>query len=307
MNKNSPFKLYAPWRLLLVLLCAGLLVACASSPTPSSSAAASSSRYHMASDAYPDEEVDVSHVVDPVPRWEPKSRGGNKSPYVVWGKTYYVLASAKGYRERGIASWYGKKFHGYETSNGEIYDMYAMSAAHRSLPIPSYAKVTNLANGRSVIVRVNDRGPFHGERLIDLSYAAAKKLGYVDKGTAQVEVEAIHVEPGTNYTPSQAAVAPSSAMGTAGSSAASAQPGAGWFVQVGAFSSLDAANRVRDRVRQAVSAPVVIQPSGETGVTLHRVQVGPFSSEMDAEHTRAAIEAAEAVKALVIQRPLVAG
>ncbi len=305
MNKRSPYKLNAPWRAFLVMLCAGLLVSCASSPTPSSSAT-SSSRYHMAQDAYPDAAVDVSHVPDAVPRWEPKSRGGNKSPYVVWGKSYHVMASAKGYRERGVASWYGKKFHGYATSNGETYDMYAMSAAHRSLPIPSYAKVTNLANGRSVIVRVNDRGPFHGGRLIDLSYAAAQKLGYLDKGTAEVEVEAIHVEPGAGHAPSQAGVAPSSpAMDK--SSAARAQSDAGWFVQVGAFSSLDAAKRVRDRVRQAISAPVVIQPSQETGVTLHRVQVGPFGSELDAEQTRATIEAAEAVKALVIQRPLVAG
>ncbi|GHA92284.1 septal ring lytic transglycosylase RlpA family protein [Modicisalibacter luteus] len=148
-------------------------------------------RYAMDSDAYPDLPPDVSNVPDAVPRVEPLSRSGNRSTYEVWGKTYHVLPSAEGYEQGGKASWYGEKFHGYATASGEIYDMYKMSAAHRSLPLPTYARVTNVDNNRSVIVKVNDRGPFHDDRLIDLSYAAAARLGILRNGTGHVRVEAI--------------------------------------------------------------------------------------------------------------------
>ncbi|HSG89483.1 MAG TPA: septal ring lytic transglycosylase RlpA family protein [Pseudomonadales bacterium] len=129
---------------------------------------------------------------DPVPRWEPAGGAGNRSPYMVFGKTYHVMPSALGYREEGLASWYGRKFHGRNTSNGERYDMFALTAAHKSLPLPTWLRVTNLDNGRSTIVRVNDRGPFHGDRIIDLSYGAAVKLGYADSGVTRVSLEAIH-------------------------------------------------------------------------------------------------------------------
>ena len=135
--------------------------------------------------------VDVSGVGDAVPKDEPRSKYGNPESYEVFGKRYHVLDDARGYVERGIASWYGEKFHGRRTSNGETYDMYAMTAAHATLPIPSYVRVTNLANGRSVVVRVNDRGPFKSDRVIDLSYVAAYKLGFIQAGQARVEVEAI--------------------------------------------------------------------------------------------------------------------
>lgn len=293
------------WRVgaLLVLTLAGLLSACASGPSTSTTYS-SSSRYSMLHDAYPDEEVDVSGVPDAVPRWEPLSRGGNKSPYTVWGKQYYVLASAQGYREQGIASWYGKKFHGHLTSNGEIYDMYGMSAAHRSLPLPSFARVTNLENGRSVIVRVNDRGPFHSDRLIDLSYAAAKKLGYVEKGTARVEVEAIYVAPGENYRPSvptpTMAANQNSGMNQLSQSVSNGADG--WFIQVGAFSSLDAANRMRSQIRQAISShPVLIYPVQQSGVTLHRVQVGPFPSEAEALLSKPRVEEAASGTVMIIR------
>jgi len=128
-------------------------------------------------DSGPSGYVDVSGIPDAIPRNEPLSRGGNQASYEVFGKRYYVLNSAEGFTERGVASWYGNKFHGNQTSNGEIYDMYAMTAAHKRLPLPSYVRVTNLKNQRSVVVRVNDRGPFHKGRIIDLSYVAAKKLG----------------------------------------------------------------------------------------------------------------------------------
>ncbi len=142
------------------------------------------------SDAVPDDIPDVDAIPEPEVRREPRARTGNKS-YSVLGKRYQVLDSEHGYQEHGAASYYGKKFHGRRTSSGEVYDMYAFTAAHRSLPLPSYARVTNLDNGKSVVVRVNDRGPFHSNRIIDLSYAAAVKLGYREKGTARVQVQAL--------------------------------------------------------------------------------------------------------------------
>jgi len=126
------------------------------------------------------------------PKHEPKSRYGNPAKYTVLNKTYSVLTSSKGYKERGYASWYGTKFHGFRTSSGEIYDMYSMTAAHKTLPLPTYAKVTNLNNNRSIIVKINDRGPFHDDRIVDLSYAAASKLGILANGVGKVEVVAIN-------------------------------------------------------------------------------------------------------------------
>ncbi|SET88899.1 septal ring lytic transglycosylase RlpA family protein [Thalassotalea agarivorans] len=154
------------------------------------SCASSNSRYSQEHDSIPDQVPTLAQLQDAVPKNEPKSRGGNKD-YEQWGVQYSVLDSAKGFSADGIASWYGEKFHGRATSNGEIYDMYAMTAAHKSLPLPSYVRVTNKANGKSVVVRVNDRGPFHEDRIIDLSYSAAYKLDMVRTGTAQVHVEAI--------------------------------------------------------------------------------------------------------------------
>lgn len=162
-----------------------LLTACSSS---------SDRRYKMNDDAAPNNTPDVTKVEDAHPKFEPYSRGGNSKSYTVRGKTYRVLDTGKGYQQAGIASWYGAKFHGHLTSNGETYDMYSMSAAHKTLPIPSYAKITNLANNKSVVVRVNDRGPFHDERLIDLSYAAAHRLDMLKTGTARVNVEVIYIE-----------------------------------------------------------------------------------------------------------------
>lgn len=142
---------------------------------------------HPASHEIPD----LSLIKDLVPKYEPKSRYGNPEKYTVLNKTYRVLDSSNGYKESGYASWYGTKFHGFRTSSGEIYDMYAMTAAHKTLPLPTYAKVTNLYNNRSVIVKINDRGPFHGGRIVDLSYAAANKLGILANGVGKVEVVAL--------------------------------------------------------------------------------------------------------------------
>jgi len=170
----------------LPALCLAVLASC-SSPPPGS-------RYTQDVDAAPARAISAEQVVDAVPRPDPILAFGNKSPYTIDGVTYTVLSDHSGYRERGIASWYGAKFAGHETSNGEIFDPYEPTAAHRTLPLPSYVRVTNLANGRRVVVRVNDRGPFHPDRMIDLSYAAAVKLGFADMGTARVEVEVLELE-----------------------------------------------------------------------------------------------------------------
>lgn len=138
-----------------------------------------------------DKVSELSDIPDAVPKVEPRSKYGNPKSYVVFGKRYYTKADSKGHLERGLASWYGKKFHGRKTSNGERYNMYAMTAAHKTLPLPTYVRVTNLTNGRSTVVRVNDRGPFHGNRIIDLSYSAARKLGIAAKGVEMVEIRAI--------------------------------------------------------------------------------------------------------------------
>lgn len=154
------------------------------------SACSSNSRYSQKHDSHPDRLPQAHELKEPIPRIETPSRGGNKN-YQVFGKHYQVLKSAQGYVATGTASWYGKKFHGHLTSNGEVYDMYDFSAAHKSLPLPTYLQVTNLANNKKIIVRVNDRGPFHQDRLIDLSYSAAYKLDMLSKGTANVKIEAI--------------------------------------------------------------------------------------------------------------------
>ncbi|UJX26727.1 septal ring lytic transglycosylase RlpA family protein [Pseudoalteromonas sp. CF6-2] len=167
--------------LFIVLMCV-LLTACSSS--------SQRGRYAMEHDAAPLRKPTELEMQDAVVTPVVKSASAGR-PYEVLGKRYTPMLDETGYSEEGIASWYGRKFHNYHTSNGEIYDMFAMSAAHKTLPLPSFARVTNLDNGKSVIVRVNDRGPFHDDRLIDLSYAAAYKLGYYTKGTARVKVEAI--------------------------------------------------------------------------------------------------------------------
>jgi rare lipoprotein A len=202
--------------LLVVLVVAVLLSACGGSKNsrPSSRGGGSSSssrgghddiskgqssRYRSRSDSVPTDAPDVSKLPEPVPKVEPRSLYGNKSPYSVLGQTYKVLPTPHGYVERGIASFYGNKFHGYKTSSLEEYDMYQFSAAHKTLPLPSYARVTNLENGKSVVVRINDRGPFHENRIIDLSFAAAVKIGVWPKGTGLVEVRAIDpADPGSD-------------------------------------------------------------------------------------------------------------
>jgi rare lipoprotein A len=223
-----------------------------------------------------------SGVTDAVP---PRSDRGNPPFYDVLGKRYHVLPSAEGYVQRGIASWYGRDFHGLRTSSGEIYDMYAMTAAHTTLPLPTWVEVTNLTNGKRVVVKVNDRGPFVHNRLIDLSYAAARALDMIGPGTAPVEVRAIAPPPDAVRRGEIVASAP--AAPPAGS-APSLQPAAAvpverMFLQVGAFAQPENAERLAARLRASgfANSSVVRQPSDSR--RLHRVWLGPIrdSAEFD--------------------------
>jgi rare lipoprotein A len=221
-------------------------------------------------------------IPDAVPRAEPLHRYANRQ-YSALGKSYTPLQATGNYKERGVASWYGKKFHGQRTSIGEVYDMYAMTAAHPTLPIPSYARVTNIANGKTVVVRVNDRGPFLHERIMDLSYVAAYKLGYVNNGSAEVEVESIAVDP--NAAPvavemPAAKVEPVVAAATIPVETAGA-PNGKVFLQLGAFKSAQGAESFLGKMRTEM---------GESGKTLSlyekdgltRVHFGPYANADEA-------------------------
>ncbi|HET9388545.1 MAG TPA: septal ring lytic transglycosylase RlpA family protein [Steroidobacteraceae bacterium] len=202
----------------------------------------------------------VDSIPDAVPRWEPHSAHGNPPFYNVLGKRYVVLANADGYDERGVASWYGPTFHGENTSSGERYDMYAMTAAHKTLPLPTYARVTNLRNGRSVVVRINDRGPFVANRLIDLSYTAAAKLDMLRDGTTLVEVKAI--------TPQE----PDTLTRTAQS------PPPVLYVQAGAFADERNATRALHRLHAGGLGSAFVATPLDGKPQLYRVRVGPIST-----------------------------
>lgn len=224
-------------------------------------------------DSAPEGVRDWSKIPDAQPKWEAKARYGNHTPYKVFGKTYHVMNSSKGYREEGYGSWYGKKFAGRPTSSQEPYDPYAMTAAHKSLPLPSYVRVTNLENNRQIVVRVNDRGPFHSGRIIDLSYAAAHKIGYANKGTARVLVEAI--DPST-YSP---ATAPKSLPNDLGQQQ--------YYLQVGAYRDLSTAKTLQQELIALTDAPVGIYSQPERGNSnVHRVRIGPFASEQAANQVK---------------------
>lgn len=237
-------------------------------------------------DGGPGRHVDLSAIPNAVPRVEPRSPYGNPSSYVVYGRRYYVLRSSRGFVQRGIASWYGTKFHGRRTAGGEPYDMYAMTAAHRTLPIPTFVRVTNLRNGRSVIVRINDRGPFARNRVLDLSWAAAAKLGMLPNGTAPVEIRAIDPHrPGSRPPPVAAAGhAPIPALARSAAAHAPAPKPASErtaprrvYVQAGAFAGLDNAERLRDRLLRAQVRAVRISPAEHDAGHVYRVRIGPLA------------------------------
>ncbi len=224
-------------------------------------------------------QISPTEVPDAVPRVEPRSRYGNPPFYEVFGKRYYVLSASVDYVERGIASWYGPGFHKIRTSTGEPYDMYAMTAAHKTLPLPAYVRVTNLQNGRSIVVRVNDRGPFVGNRIIDLSYSAAAKLDMLRHGTAMVEVRAI--DPGAPAIPAAAASA-AAAPGRTGS----------LFVQAGAFADPANASRLADKLRGGTYGNVTVRNDVIAGRAMYRVRIGPVPDVPEFDRIVAALEQA---------------
>ncbi len=231
-----------------------LLASCASAPKSEPA------------DGPPAVSIKPEDVRDAEPRPEPRARYGNNSPYEVFGKKYYVLDSAKGYRQRGTASWYGSKFHGRRTSSGEPYDMRLATAAHKTLPLPSYAEVTNLDNGRKVIVKINDRGPFKDDRLIDLSYGAALRLGMIGTGTAHVEVRVID---------------------SSGADALATGDTAGTWLQAGAFGKRESAESLARQLTRSDLKPVSIHDDDR----LFRVWLGPYTSDNEIEAViRRAIE-----------------
>ena len=211
--------------------------------------------------------VDPAKVPDAVPRVEPRSELGNMRTYEVYGKRYYVLDSSEGFVQKGIASWYGTKFHGEKASSGEIYDMYAMTAAHKTLPLPTYLEVKNLENGRKIIARVNDRGPFHDNRIVDLSYVAAYKLDMLDKGTALVEIRAIDPRA---YTGGGAPVETRSRT-------PKRSKALDFYIQLGVFSDLTNAERLKDKLRP-LGTPVRIEETRLHGGVAFRVKVGPLNN-----------------------------
>lgn len=309
-----------PTRLLTFAVLALLVASCSTSQPPSRNVGSISgpsdyARPHR--DGAPWWDVDVSKIPDAVPM--PHYGSYKANPYTVFGKTYYPLQDARNYKAVGTASWYGTKFHGQATANGEAYDLYGMTAAHKTLPLPSYVRVTNLENGKSVILRVNDRGPFYSDRIIDLSFAAAKKLGYAEKGTAQVKVEGIdpHEWWAQQGRPVPMVLAqPKMAQPQVTQAQAQPQPAAkplveeyvpppqqhaaavlpvqvdakknaspgvsGLYLQVAAFANPDAAELLKAKLSETVNAPVFISSVVRNQQILHRVRLGPIGTRDEA-------------------------
>ncbi len=242
---------------LLAILAALFLASCSSEPP----------KIEEPQDGPSSTDLKESDVADAVPVAEPLARYGNHSPYQVFGKTYYVLNSSEGYHEQGIASWYGSKFHGRKTSSGEPYDMHLATAAHKSLPLPTYAEVTNLDNGKKVIVKINDRGPFKHDRLIDLSFGAAVRLGMTQTGTARVDVRVIDVsqgKPAGTYTAANTSYVTDTEE---------------TWLQAGAYGQREGAEQLASQLKRASLSPVSIHNAGN----LFRVWLGPYTSSSEIE------------------------
>ena len=250
--------------LLITLVFGVVLVGCSSKPGKSGSTAKKAADQDGPPLVVP---AGLADLPDPEVRHERPTKRGNPKSYSVFGKTYYVMDTAAGYNAVGNASWYGRKFHGRLTSSGEPFDMFELTAAHKTLPIPTYARVTNLENGRSTVVRINDRGPFHDNRIIDLSYAAAVKLGYAALGTAPVRVEVL-------------------------------APGKNFVLQAGAFSDLTRADSLKAALEELTGKPTfVVKVSGES---LYRVRLGPVRGRTEAERLKSVISAADYGPALIL-------
>lgn len=285
ITKMTSENVVSPGKLLLGSLGLLLLAACTTSPP------AEEYEYEYGSPAdrlRPDYAPDGSvgpltdgPIAEPTPRVEVKSGLGNPPYYEVDGVVYHVKDSGKGYKDVGIASWYGQKFHGRRTSSGEVYDMYQFTAAHKTLPLPSYARVTNLDNGQSVIVKINDRGPFKKNRIIDLSYAASKKLGYQAQGTARVEVEVL-ASPRSSGQVSSAQLAQAGELELP--PMAEQKDNAQLFVQVGAFADPLRADTLAARLRDHFGQPISTSSVDVNGQKLQRVRIGPLRDARTAEN-----------------------
>ncbi|MGB5278710.1 MAG: septal ring lytic transglycosylase RlpA family protein [Gammaproteobacteria bacterium] len=220
-----------------------------------------------------------NEIPDAVPREEARSRYGNPDSYEVFGKRYYVLDDSEGFKQKGHASWYGTKFHGQRASSGETYNMYAMTAAHKTLPLPTYVEVKNLENGRKAVVKVNDRGPFHDGRIIDLSYAAATKLGVVATGTAPVEIRALRL--GSDNKPEKAVTAVEDKY---------FDDNGKLYVQIAAFSAEENAMKLISELREKNFHSVRIHVDNKDGKLLYRVRIGPMPTSNVAEQVLAQLK-----------------
>ena len=290
-------------RLALPLALCLIVCACGGNVRPDSSSGNTGSKsggYYLDDGPGDNPPSNIDAIPDAMPRAEPLLTRSNK-PYMALGKRYTPMTEFRPYKERGIASWYGKRYHGRKTSSGEVYDMYGMTGAHPTLPLPSYVKVTNPANGRSVVVRINDRGPFHDNRLIDLSYAAAYKLRLVEQGSGEVIVEAIDTRPKSpeQMPPVQATMNAAPTPSASPSPVQTAAPDSGIYVQVGAFREQDNARRLREKLQQNRLAENVALESWYNQGT-YRVRLGPYSSRQDAEQAAAKIKQALGTSAIVI-------
>jgi rare lipoprotein A len=245
---------------------------------------------------------DVTRIPDAVPKDEPFHRFANR-PYQVFGRTYTPIVSRGAWQERGTASWYGRKYHGQKTASGEVYDMYAMTAAHKTLPIPSYVRVTHVGNGRSVVVRVNDRGPFIGERIIDLSWTAASKLGLIGAGSALVDVERVFagdVTPPSVSAPVRTPNASPAAIPTPVAASPVTLDVDGFFVQLGAFANRDNARTLLMRSSEfdALTGPWSITEFNG----IHRVRAGPWATRAEAETVARQLQSRLGATAIIAPR-----
>lgn len=295
---------FRPYKI-LVLLLPLLLAACRSTPPATgSSTNPNAGRYTLEQDVPLLEPIDLAAVREVIPKVEPRTAAGNKSPYTINGRTYTVLRDEAGYSEIGLASWYGRKFHGHLTANGEQYDMFQLSAAHTRLPIPSYVRVTNLDNGKSIVARVNDRGPFHPGRIVDMSYAGAVLLGYANAGTARVRVEALVPEraagPAVTAAPVRPPVAepvvdPAVSVDSVVSERQLIEEDRGReFLQIGAFATETSARSLQERLRSMTDMDVVIhQEPAANGAALYKVRVGPLADDATVRALQEAVAAAQ--------------
>jgi len=252
-----------PQGLLITFLTISLLAGCSALPR----------QHSLNQDGPPKQRININAVKDAQPKFEPYSKYGNPPSYVVFNQRYHTKTSAIGHKETGIASWYGSKFHGRRASSGETFSMYSMTAAHKTLPLPTYAKVTNLENNLSIIVKINDRGPFHENRIIDLSYVAAAKLGFANKGTAKVQVEAITFP---QHSANPIANQPQ-------------EPSSQHYIQVGAFKNRQGAEKLQNQLKTLHDSAKITKETRQTN-RFFRVRLGPFKNRDEATQLASAVD-----------------